>query len=115
MAFKITAAKQKQRDAITTKLREKGLAIIAAVKAFNEEIETAREFINHDLVGAFDDDYNEKSEKWQEGDTGTSVRAWIDALDEAGTMLEDIDEDFDEEKLEEIIAILDDLEEEPES
>lgn len=113
MTFKISAAQKKRRSQITDDLREKGQTLIEAVKAFNQSMEDAREFINLDLVGHFQEEYDEKSDNWQEGDRGSATSDWINTLDESAGELQDIAEDFDEEELERLIAILDDLPEEP--
>jgi hypothetical protein len=69
--------------------------INAAAVAFREVIDTAVGKIDvsdvnaardalvdaiDSMVGDFDMEFDERSEKWQEGDNGQEARAWIDAL-----------------------------------
>src|ERR1700733_1495655 len=99
MAFKLTKAQCKKRDALVTDLHEKGDAFAAAIIAFNEALdavakpltdaaaaynqglESARNFasaIAQEARGAFD----EKSDGWQEGDKGNEVEDWIQQWEE---------------------------------
>lgn len=98
MAFKMSKAQIKERDekvaaletAATnlkqeieesnTRLTEIRENIEAKVNEYNSALEDAKEFMNNignDARSEFDD----KSEKWQEGDRGQEVSSWIDELE----------------------------------
>lgn len=51
-----------------------------AVAAYNEALETAREFAS-DIANQANEDFNDKSEKWQEGERGEAANEWIRAWD----------------------------------
>jgi len=118
MAFKLTKAQIADREQLVTSLREKGEALNAAIVTFNEtvagqgealttaiqtyneQLEEARSFVGtiaEDMRGEFD----EKSEKWQEGDKGQEVQAWVEAWE--GVDLEDVEVEIPE-AIEEIDA-----------
>jgi len=97
MAFRISREKRAEIDAQLTELTDAKDALDNAVVAFNDRMSEAWEAVEEavnayngvrdDLVGMVDgeaDDqqsqYDDKSEKWQEGDTGQAVQEWIESL-----------------------------------
>lgn len=87
MAFKITKKDQDRIDTLTAKLAEKKQEVDAAVDALNEvrdELRGVIEDIKDEMQGQYDD----KSEKWQEGDRASTTTEWIDALGEIVSELE---------------------------
>lgn len=51
-----------------------------AVTDYNGALSDARDFVER-VKDEFTSEYDEKSEKWQEGDKGTAAREWIDSFD----------------------------------
>lgn len=51
-----------------------------AMSEYNGALSDARDFIDEKHT-AFEDEYGEKSEKWQEGDRGSAARDWIDSFE----------------------------------
>lgn len=43
-------------------------------------------------VDDLNQEFDDRSEKWQESDTGQETRAWIDDLEELATTLDNIEE-----------------------
>ncbi len=50
----------------------------AALDAYNNSVDQAREFVD-DIKSEMQSYYDERSEKWQEGDAGSNYQSWIDA------------------------------------
>jgi len=96
MAFKLSKADTERRDGYANDLRETASKLEDAVREYNDAVMTLRgpieallaeynetleeargfaEDIATTAEGAFDD----KSEKWQEGDKGQAVAEWKDA------------------------------------
>ena len=97
MAFKLTKAEITERESNAVALEEARAILDTAREKFNNDLESmrlvmqdavdgyngrladAREF-RDDLVGRFEDEINDKSDKWQEGDAGNAaaelVQAW---------------------------------------
>jgi predicted nuclease with TOPRIM domain len=96
MAFKMTKAQLKERDGFSKGLndaaeqvKEKVEAANAAlaelrtaVEEYDAKLESAKEFVDAIATEA-QDAYDEKSEKWQEGEKGDAVSSWIDELQSA--------------------------------
>lgn len=98
MAFKIDKSDGKRIENLADRLGEQREGIdnlIDEVNAFivdkvgdlnllivdyNETLEQARGVIE-DIHSQADSDYTDKSEKWQEGERGTAVKEWIDAIE----------------------------------
>lgn len=98
MAFKLTKDKLKQRDEKIEALREAGEKLKEAVEAANVEIAGIREkleplvdeynakiteaveFVN-ELGEEFRGEFDDKSERWQEGDKGSEVNDWIETFE----------------------------------
>jgi ribosomal protein L12E/L44/L45/RPP1/RPP2 len=95
MAFKLSKVEQETRTILVAALEETGEALKNAVDTFNatitaawaevqqrqeqynKNVEQSQEFIEavHDDQN---DDYEEKSEAWQESDVGQAVYAWLE-------------------------------------
>jgi len=106
MAFKLTKSELAKRDEFCQRLAdardELGRkvedvndalqtaidAITDAVAAYNEVLEEARGFVA-DIVSQAEEDFSDKSERWQEGERGEAARSWIDEWET--TLLNDID------------------------
>jgi hypothetical protein len=95
MAFKLSKEQLARRHALAADLRDKALTLNIAIAAFNRGVEPLVE-----AVAKAQDDYNElleiarnlaeriaenareefeaKSERWQEGEKGQQVREWIE-------------------------------------
>jgi hypothetical protein len=63
-------------------------ALEGAITDYNSALDDARNFVV-DIVSQAEEDFSDKSERWQEGERGEIVRAWIDEWDNA--QLDDID------------------------
>lgn len=63
-------------------------ALNDALAGYNEKLEEARSVVA-DIVSAAEEDFSDKSERWQEGERGEAVRAWIDEIEQV--MLDDIE------------------------
>lgn len=110
MAFKLSRDMKDRRDLIVADLEKHKQAISDAITGYNTALEDARDFLSNDLVGHFNDEFDDKSEKWQEGERGEATRTWIDEFDSLANDFEDIDEP---DTLDEHIEKLNLLENEP--
>jgi len=98
MAFKFSKADIKERDEMVEAAKAKLTILNGAIDKFNEslneawgEVEEALNDYNGALSDArdfvervkdeFTSAFDEKSEKWQEGDSGTAVNEWINSFD----------------------------------
>ena len=106
MAFKLTKQEEAQRSELYAKLHSARGALDAKIEDVNDALQTAidalegaiadynsalddaRNFVV-DIVSQAEEDFSDKSERWQEGERGEIVRAWIDEWDTA--QLDDID------------------------
>jgi len=95
MAFKLTKDESKTRGEIAETLEKHWAAVESAVGIYNAEVEVAKEKVNT-AISAFNDvagtaasfveevatrastEFDERSEKWQEGDNGQSASSWKD-------------------------------------
>lgn len=108
MAIKITKTDDKRIREALEALAAKRAAVTTAVDTFNSYLETIRGDLEaviaeHDeaaqaLRGLVEDIHREaeeefdgKSERWQEGERGEAAREWIDNLDGYVTEIEDAD------------------------
>lgn len=79
----LQAQYDKLEDAINTYRAEEALLrepVVNALDAYNELVDAARGFAE-DVANRAETEYDEKSEKWQEGDRGEAAREWKDAWD----------------------------------
>lgn len=96
--FKLTTADLKTRDELLKAVREKQETLNGEIDNFNQAVAEAREVLMtkvDDFGGAlsdlrdfitqkhdeFESEYDDKSEKWQEGDRGMATRSWIDSFE----------------------------------
>lgn len=112
MAFKFSKSDIKERDEHLETTRQKENSLNEAIEKYNETVEDAyreveealsdyngalndaREFVDR-VRTEFSDEFDEKSEKWQEGDKASAAREWIDSFDTVD--LEDVE--FEEPEL----------------
>jgi uncharacterized protein YdiU (UPF0061 family) len=115
MTFKASRGQLAQRDTLAHELRRKAKILNTAIAAFNRDVEQlsralaeARADYNQTLemaraltgnvAEAAQQEFDAKSEKWQDGEKGQQVREWIEQWEMS---LHDIDLDLPE-PLEEI-------------
>lgn len=89
--MKFTKAERKNLDAHTAKLKKLREEILAKIEEYNEEVDN---FTNarDEAADRVQNEYDYKSERWQEGERGQAVAAWLEEvreveitrLDEAG-------------------------------
>lgn len=100
MAFKLTRSEENRRDILADKLRDARMildeavaaqvaiiedayaAINAALVPYNEIVEKARGFVE-DIASERDSEWDDKSERWQEGERGEAAREWISQWQDA--------------------------------
>lgn len=71
--------KQKAVESAVEELNDKALAAVnAAIVALNSAMSDIREFRDN-IVAQISDYYDERTEKWQEGETGQQFTRWKDA------------------------------------
>lgn len=99
MAFRLTKKEQKQKDDFVCDLEiasaalgravaayNEGLqalreGLLAEIATYNEKLEEVREFVE-DVASSREEEYGEKSERWQEGDKGTAAATFYEAWQE---------------------------------
>ena len=94
MAFKLTKAEHHERALIVEKLTEAKTEVEEAIAAFNAKMEeawaevsakietynetvTAAAEFRDNIVEQRQGEWDDKSERWQEGDRGQSAQGWI--------------------------------------
>ena len=94
-----------ERDALAADVREKTKALNAAIAAFNQAVELSSRAVveaQHDcnailekarafasgVTEAAHDEFDTRSERWQESNTGIKVRSWIEQWE---VSLDDVD------------------------
>jgi hypothetical protein len=110
MAFKTTKAQLAQRDALAAELRNRANALKIAIAEFNRQVEpiaravaeaqthyndaveNARTLAN-EISGPAQEQFDAKSERWQDSDIGIQVRSWIEQWEMS---LDDVDLDLPE-------------------
>ena len=105
MAFKLRKDQLAERDALAADLRKKAEALNIAIAAFNQAIEPVSQAVGEALAdynGTLEkaralassitepaqEQFDAKSEKWQESDKGIEVRSWIEQWEMS---LDDVD------------------------
>ena len=105
MAFKLRKDQLAERDALAADLRKKAEALNIAIVAFNQAIGPVSQAVGEELEGyngilakarAFassitepaQEQFDAKSERWQESDKGIAVRSWIERWEMS---LDDVD------------------------
>jgi uncharacterized protein YukE len=108
MAFKINtkdraaldslvARVQDERDALEDQLAEYNQVVADAVAQLNEKITAYNEAVEavranlDDLKNDFRDQFDNKSERWQDGDKGQAVNSWIETLEDVHGDIRDAD------------------------
>jgi exonuclease VII small subunit len=106
--FKLGKTETAQRDEIATRIEQAREKLDAAVTAFNDAMLAARETLQteideynvvladakafaDDVAQNWENDFEEKSERWQDGETGEAVRAMIEAWQSIDLEAIDID------------------------
>jgi uncharacterized coiled-coil DUF342 family protein len=103
---KISKEHAARLDEIIDNLREMEASVVTAVGGVNEQIEVVNakigeynalleeaEGIRDEVVGQMDEYSNERSEKWQEGDTGSAFNDWKSEWESADfTGIDEIDD-----------------------
>lgn len=69
-------------EAFNSGLEELAQPVADAVERYNEALANAREFCEG-VASEMESYYDERSEKWQDGDAGSNYSAWKDAWDDA--------------------------------
>jgi phage-related protein len=117
MAFKLTNGDIKERDNMIGSVQDKQQTLTEAITKFNDVIEEQKSAVEdclNDLNGAISDlrnfieqkrdefqgEFDDKSEKWQEGDRARAIADWIGTFDNVS--LEDAQIEFPE-LLEEVV------------
>jgi len=125
MLFKLGKEQNEQRDTLATRIQEEREALDTAVTAFNDAMTTARADLQEkidaynevlaeaksfvdDVAQNWENDFEEKSERWQEGEKGEAVRAMIEAwqnadLEEVSVDMPDEEVSFDAEMHDELL------------
>jgi hypothetical protein len=105
MTFKVSKEQLTKRDALAAELRQKAETLNIAIAEFNKGIEPlaqavaeAQDAYNETLEAArsladgvarpAQEEFNAKSERWQESDKGIEVRTWVEQWEMS---LDDID------------------------
>jgi hypothetical protein len=89
MAFKFNKTEQARMGAIIDKLRdiyddditEALSALNGAIDRYNEVLAEARGFVE-DIYNERQGEFDDKSERWQEGDTGQIAQGWLSELEQ---------------------------------
>lgn len=109
MAFKLTKAEDSRKTEIEieleaavgavederAELQEKIDALVAdfndtVITPLNATLTEARNFIE-DIVNERQGDYDDKSERWQDGDNGQNAQAWLQEWESGINELEDVE------------------------
>jgi hypothetical protein len=109
MTFKLSAEQTRARDALAVRLEEERAKVDTAVTDFNDALTIARNtlqealdayngvlsearFFAADVSQDWENDFEEKSERWQESEKGEGVREMIEAWQNVD--LEDLEIDM---------------------
>jgi len=132
MAMKLNKQDEKKRDELVSELNKlrteieeaigkfnDGVAtlkepVTAAIEKYNAELENARAW-TEDIANQAESEFDEKSDKWQEGERGEAARSWIDEWQSAE--LEEFQLEFPDELADDLpdhIETLENLPVEPE-
>lgn len=135
MAFKLTRAEENRRDMLRDKIADAKMifdeameaelkviedalgSINAARTTYNETVAEAYGFLD-DIINEREGEFDDMSERWQEGDRGEATQSWIESLQEVRDELIDVEEIMidlpDVTGLPDHAEILDNLQTEPE-
>jgi chromosome segregation ATPase len=110
MAFKTSRDQLARRDALAAELRSRAYALNIAIADFNRQLEplaravaeaqthyndameSARTLAS-EIAGPAQEQFDAKSERWQDSDLGTQVRSWIEGWEMS---LDDVELDLPE-------------------
>lgn len=126
MAFKITAKDRKQLDELTStvadrrsdledQLAEYNNVVADAIAQLNEKIREYNESVEavranlEDIKNDLRDQFDNKTDRWQEGDKGQAVSTWLDTIEDVHSGITDADELPEHEELEIDSIITEDL------
>jgi chromosome segregation ATPase len=115
MAFKTTKDQLSRRAALAADIRRRAFILNAAIADFNQQIETLTRAVAEaqtrynevmedartlasEVSGPAQEQFDAKSERWQDSDAGTQIRMWIEQWEMS---LDDVELDLPE-PLEEI-------------
>lgn len=109
MSFKLDKKEREQRDELVDKLRTAWGEVEAHIDHYNEEVNNiladvneaigkynavvaeAKQFVE-DVHSQAEQDFGERSEKWQEGEKGQQVQEWITSWESLASDLDDLEE-----------------------
>jgi chromosome segregation ATPase len=89
MAFKLSSQELKTRETLLEELKDLGTTLETATSDYNDKVEEINKFIET-IRDRLQEEFDEKSEGWQEGDKGSSVQSMISEYD---TSLDSIEAD----------------------
>lgn len=112
MAFKLSKGDQQRRDDYVAELHKRAGKVQDAVTEYNSAVEAAKAAVEsalaeynetlaeakgfaEDIVSQAEGEFDDKSERWQEGERGEQAREWIDAWTEVD--FEDMSVDYPDE------------------
>jgi hypothetical protein len=95
MSFKLSKEQSAEREALAALLRKRAAALNIAIAAFNRGVEpfakaiaeaqseyndvlAAARTLASNIAEVAQDEFDAKSERWQEGEKGIQVRSWIE-------------------------------------
>ena len=90
MAFKLTKSQVVKINALASLLESQADEVKGAISSYNETLANSRSLLE-DVACELDSEFENKSERWQEGERGEAVRAWIDLFEETCNDLEDLE------------------------
>jgi hypothetical protein len=133
MAFRISKPERAELNSFSKRLAKEQVDLEAALAEAAETIEAAYEKLNgaidtyngvladahsylEDISTQAQTDFDDKSERWQEGDRGEATREWIDGLDNILLEMDEIENfvyDLPTLELSDFAELIDGLEDEP--
>jgi hypothetical protein len=95
MAFRITKAEADRREELVKRLEAQWGVVEDSVREYNEAVQSLREPVENalnlyneivqeargfadDIANEHTDAFDDKSERWQDSETGEAVREWVD-------------------------------------
>lgn len=89
---KLSAAQKKRKDELADQLSDAHSELVQVAEKYNVLREQAREFVQ-EIVDAQEEYYDARSEKWQEGEEGSTYATWREAWED---VLNELEEAIDE-------------------
>lgn len=93
MAFKLTKEEILERNALLADMKDAKDALDSSVQIYNQALDKTREFIEKTRE-RMQNEFDEKSEAWQQGDKGAAVAEMLASWDEVNP--EDVDIDLED-------------------